>query len=123
MSKPCEKIHPVKRNDTGAAFEDHLMLNGESVDLAGGSVKAWMRSKDGTALIENGTVSILQTGDDQDRTEPNVRFTPESADLDVVGVHNFEWRVVLAGGGVLRFPRKGYHRIHVQENLDDPSDA
>lgn len=118
MSCKGEKIHPVTKGDTGAAFEDHLMLDGESVDLAGASVGAYMQAKDGTQLIENGTVAILQTGDDQDQTEPNVRFTPETGDLNALGIHSFKWKVTLSGGGIVWFPRGKPHLVEVHDNLE-----
>lgn len=118
MSTCKDKVYPVTKGDTGSAFTDHLMIDGESVDLAGASIGAYMQAQDGTQLIDNGTVSILQSGDDQDRTEPNIQFIPESGDLDTLGTHNFKWKVTLPGGGIIWFPRGKPYLIEVHDNLE-----
>lgn len=118
MSTCKEKIHPVTKGDTGIAFEDHIMIDGESVDLAGANVGAYMQAKDGTQLIEDGTTAILQTGDDQDRTEANVRFYPQTGDLNTLGIHNFKWKVTLADGTIFWYPRGKPYLIEVHDNVE-----
>lgn len=119
-TNPCSDatVHDVKRNDTGARFEDHLRLNGVSVDLAGGQVEIVIQTMDGRVLVDT-SATILQSGDDQDVTEPNVAWTPGDGDLDHVGLVKVEWRCQLAGGTWITFPRKSYHQVRIWEVLNE----
>jgi hypothetical protein len=118
----CQKIFDVKRGDTARKFQDHLTLNGVSLDLAGGSAKCILRSRDETIVIVR-PVTILQTGEDQDQTEPNVEAQPQAGDLDVAGMYDLEWQVTLASGRRLTLPQgppgsgRAYHQIRVWDTL------
>jgi hypothetical protein len=115
----CEKVHSVKRGDNGCAFQDHLQINGESVNLSGGTVRAVLRSKDQTVVV-NEAATILQIGDDQDRTQANVEWQPLADELDVTeGLYDFEWHTVNSAGKKQTFPRNGYHKIKVWSLLVD----
>lgn len=125
----CQAIYPIKQNDTGCDFTDHLELDGESLDMA--DVHVCIKSQSGDILVDEKQGTILQTGDDQDKTEPNVRWRPQTGDLDIAkGIHLFEWHVELANGKKLTMPRgsaepgsdfdtDGYYLIKVYETLQD----
>ena len=118
----CERIYSVKRGDTARRFEDHLSVDGESVDLTDAAVTFVMRTKSGTVLV-SGNASVLQEGTDQDRTEPNVGYIPVTGDLETLGTHDVEWQVVLPSSKRLTFPQDGYHQVRVWDILTDESSS
>ena len=115
-SKLESRIYEVKRGDNGTRFEDHLQVNGESLDIA--SVVAVMRHKDGRILVEDDG-EVLQSGDDQDTGEPNVGWLPEAGELEELGTHYFEWHVTLVGGRKVTMPRGGYYNVKVWDTLSE----
>lgn len=114
----CEKVHHVKRNDTGRAWSAHLELDGVSVDLAGGGADIVVRTKSGTVLASS-PMTILQTGDDQTRADPNVQWYPDDGDLDHVGRVDVEIDAELASGRRLRFPQQGYYQVQIHATLTE----
>lgn len=114
--KNLSEVYPVKQGDTGSKFQDHLELNGVSLDLTGAAVTGVMKSQAGTVLFQRrGTV--LQTGTSQVKKNPNVEMALESGDLDAVGTHRFEWQVELSTGRTITMPRGGYYLVRVFEKL------
>ena len=109
-------VHPVKRGDTARKFQDHLQVDGDSVDLTGASVKFVLRTKAGVVLV-NRAGSVLQVGTEQDKTEPNVECQVEVGDLEELGTHEQEWHVRMSGGGVLTLPQEGYNLVRVWDTL------
>lgn len=113
----CEIIHNVKAGDTAVVFADHLKDNaGNSLELSGATVRAVMRTKSGTVLL-NEAAEVLQTGSDQDKTQPNVRLQPTDGVPTTTGTHDFEWQVTLASGKTITRPSGGYHQVRVYEKL------
>lgn len=119
------KIYPVKRGDTATPFQDHLEIDGVSLDLAGGTVKFVMKTKSGT-MLENAFGTVLQTGSDQDKSEPNVEYLPPIGTMYPVGLHNVEWQCETATGRKVTLPRGrvvngeiigAYHQVQVIDTL------
>lgn len=115
----CQKINSVKRGDNACAFQDHLRINGTSINLSGATVRAVLRSKDLSVVVDE-SASVLQIGSDQDRTEPNVEWAPQDDDLDIPeGLYDFEWHIITSSGKKQTLPLGGYHKIRVWSRLKD----
>ena len=106
----------MTQGDTGVAFSDHLKMQGESIDLTGANVQALMVSQKGTVLINLESAEILQSGEDQDMSEPNVRYVFSDADLETAGTHKFQWKVTFPSGRFVTRPPEA-HQIKVVESL------
>lgn len=111
-----EKIHPIKQYDTGSKFTDFLQEDGVPVDLDGGSVRFVMRTQSGTTLID-APATVLQTGQEQDDTIPNVEYLPLDGDLQTPGVHYVEWHCVTRNGRLITLPRGSYRLVEVVATL------
>lgn len=112
-------VHKVKQGDTARQFQDHLAVDGRSIDLGdGGSVKFVLKTADGTILIDQ-SATVLQSGDAQDADLPNVEYQPATGELDTVGTHNAEWHCTFADLTHLTLPQSGYHRVEIYRVLSD----
>jgi hypothetical protein len=114
----CEQVWPIMAGDDGFKFTDHLALDGTSLDLEGATVELVIRDAQENLLAE-WPATVLQEGDDQDDTLPNVECAPSAGGLTQLGTHDLQWRVTFAGGTHLTYPRGKPHKIRVYETLKD----
>jgi hypothetical protein len=112
----CRKVWPIMAGDDGFKFSDHISLDGESVDLEGATVELVIRDAQEVVLAE-WEAAVLQWGDDQDDTEPNVECTPPTDGISQLGTHDLQWFITLRGGAHLVYPRGEPHKIRVYETL------
>lgn len=103
----------LKRNDTSPALRLTARDDqGAVVDLTGASAKFLMRGAfppraskvDAAAVVETPAGGVL-------------RYDWVAGDLDTAGNFDAEFEVTLSGGGLETFPKDGWLRVTVDEDL------
>lgn len=108
----------VKQGNTSPAFTATVTdINGNVVNLTGGSVKFVMRAMTAVGTTVNATATIVSGA------AGTVSYTPTATDTATAGTYMVEWQYTLAGGATGTFPVDGWLTAIVEENLSTPGGA
>lgn len=113
-------IHQVKRGDTARAFQAHLAIRGVSLDIVSATMR--LRTRLRVLLVER-ACTILQTGYEQDQSEPNVECAIETGDLALTGLCDCTFTCILVGGRQVTMPQGDYYRVRIGEDLAEENSS
>ena len=102
--------YPARVGDVGHIFEDDLVVDGASPDLAGATVR--FKAESGSAVIIDGLAAVVSASG-----PATVRYVCGADDLAVAGRLRGAWVVTYAGGGVQSFPSYGWIEVLVSEQI------
>lgn len=103
----------IKKDNTLPILRRQLQNgSGTAINLTGATVTFYMRSKDGTQIINGASCAI------EDAVNGWVTYTFTAAQTAVAGFHNAEFKVEYSPGNFESFPNEGYLQIKIDNDLD-----
>lgn len=102
----------IKRNDTEPSISSILKnSDGAPVDLAGATVKFYMRAVGGTAAKVSAAATVV------DASAGSVKYQLTVGDSDTAGNYYGEFEVTFSDGKIETYPADTYLQIEVIEDL------
>lgn len=107
----ADLVHYLKQGDSRPAIQLTLPAG---LDLTGGSVTFRMTDIEGTAVVDDASATVDETGDGA-LVQPIVSYAWQSADTDVAGTFRAEFAVTFSSGKVERYPNNGHAWVEIEE--------